>query len=179
MLLGRRWPVAEEFDDLGPFVVPDKGIPAVRVSDRQPFARPWTRGTPIKSATRALKGRRMAKAMIETLVDDLDGSPATETIQLGWNGDWREVDLSKRNIAALTRALDRYWAVGRPVPRGGQTGRRRNAAPSRSRKAARSKKSGRDPKAIRAWALANSIEVPSRGRIPGEVERQYNEALAT
>jgi hypothetical protein len=121
----------------------------------------------------------MAKAMIETLVDDLDGSPATETIRLGWNGDWREVDLSKRNSAALTRALDRYWAVGRPVSRGGQAGRRRNAAPSRSRKAARSKKSGRDPKAIRAWALANSIGVPGRGRIPGEVERQYNEAHTT
>ena len=61
----------------------------------------------------------MAKAMVETLMDDLDGSPA---------------------------------AASRP------------------------RKGGRDPKAIRAWAVANGIEVPARGRIPAGVERQYNEA---
>jgi hypothetical protein len=112
----------------------------------------------------------MAKAMVETLVDDLDGSPAVETIRLGWNGDWRELDLSKRNAAALSRALDRYWEAGRPVSPAGQARRRRKPAASRSRKA------GRDPKTIRAWAVANGIEVPARGRIPGEVERRYNEA---
>jgi len=112
----------------------------------------------------------MAKEVIETLVDDLDGSPAVETIQLGWNGEWREIDLSKRNAAMLSRTLDHYWEVGRPVSADGQARRRRNPATSRS------KKSSRDPKAIRAWAVANGIEVPTRGRIPGEVERRYNEA---
>ena len=112
----------------------------------------------------------MAKAMVETLVDDLDGSPAAETVQIGWNGDWRELDLSKRNVAALSRAFDRFGAAGRPVPTGGQASRRRKAAASRP------KKGGRDPKAIRAWAVANGIEVPARGRIPTGVERQYNEA---
>lgn len=29
---------------------------------------------------------------------------------------------------------------------------------------------------IRAWAVANGIKVPSRGRLPAAVERQYNEA---
>jgi hypothetical protein len=29
---------------------------------------------------------------------------------------------------------------------------------------------------IRAWAIENGISVPARGRIPGEVERQYNAA---
>ena len=112
----------------------------------------------------------MAKALVETLVDDLDGSAAVETIRLGWNGDWREVDLSKRNVAALSRALDRYWEVGRPVTVDGASGRRRKPAASRPRKG------GRDPKAIRSWAVANGIDVPARGRIPGEVERQYNDA---
>jgi hypothetical protein len=112
----------------------------------------------------------MAKAIVEMVVDDLDGSPATETIRLGWNGDWREIDLSKRNAAALSRAVDRYWAAARPVLVDGSGGRRRQPARSRARK------SGRDPKVIRSWAHANGIEVPARGRIPTEVERQYNEA---
>jgi hypothetical protein len=112
----------------------------------------------------------MAKAMVETLVDDLDGSPAVETIRVGWNGDWRELDLSKRNAAALSRTLDRYWEVGRPVSADGQTRRRRRTAPSRSTKASR------DPKMIRSWAISNGIAVPARGRIPASVERQYNEA---
>jgi hypothetical protein len=110
--------------------------------------------------------------MVETLVDDLDGSPAVETVRLGWNGHWRELDLSKRNVAALSRALDRFWVAGRLVADGGQATRRRTTAKSRSTKA------GRDPKVIRAWALANGIDVPSRGPIPAEVERQYNETTA-
>ena len=110
----------------------------------------------------------MAKAMVETLVDDLDGSPAVDTIRLGWNGDWRELDLSKRNAAALSRALDRYWNAGRPVTAGSHAGRRR--------KASRPRRAGRDPKVIRTWAVTNGIAVPARGRIPADVERQYNEA---
>jgi hypothetical protein len=120
-----------------------------------------------------IERQAMAKAMVEVLVDDLDGSPAVETVRLGWNGDWRELDLSKRNVAALSRALDRYWAAGRPVAAGGQANRRRKPAASRSKKA------GRDPKTIRAWATANGIAVPARGRIPADVERQYNEANRT
>ena len=112
----------------------------------------------------------MAKEMVETLVDDLDGSAATETIWLGWNGDWREIDLSKGNATALSRALDRYWAAARPVSVDGDRRRRRQTARSRA------KKPGREPKAIRSWALAQGIDVPARGRIPAEVERQYNEA---
>ena len=112
----------------------------------------------------------MAKATVAVLVDDLDGSAAVETVRIGWNGDWRELDLSKRNTAALSRALDRYWNVGRPVAAGGQAGRRRKPTASRASRA------GRDPKAIRTWALANGIGVPARGRIPADVERQYDEA---
>ncbi len=114
----------------------------------------------------------MAKATREVLVDDLDGSEGAQTVRIGWNGDWREVDLSKRNLASLSRALDRYWNVGRAVPDGGRSDRRRRATTTSSRSAA----AKRDPKVIRAWARENGIAVPGRGRIPGEVERQYNEA---
>ena len=115
----------------------------------------------------------MAKATVETLVDDLDGSQAVETVRIGWNGDWREIDLSKRNLATLSRAFDRFWDAGRPVAANGQASRRRKRSSGRSRTA------GRDLKTIRAWAAENGIELSTCGRIPAVVERQYNEANGT
>jgi hypothetical protein len=113
----------------------------------------------------------MAKATVDVLVDDLDGSEAVETVRIGWNGDWRELDLSKRNVASLSKALDKYWNVSRPVSAGARPNSRR-PNPTSSRTAT----AGRDPKLIRAWATDNGISVPARGRIPGEVERRYNKA---
>jgi hypothetical protein len=115
----------------------------------------------------------MAKATVEVLVDDLDGSEGVETVRLGWNGEWRELDLSKRNLASLSRAVDRYWNASRPVSRNGQSSSRRPSEPTRSSRRATVK---RDPKMIRAWAVDNGIPVPTRGRIPGDVERRYNDA---
>jgi hypothetical protein len=115
----------------------------------------------------------MAKATVEVLIDDLDGSEAAETVTLGWNGDWRELDLSKRNLASLSRSLEKYWKVGRPIP-----GDRRPPAPPRRTKkgSPRRATAKRDPKLIRAWATESGVAVPARGRIPVDVERQYNEA---
>jgi hypothetical protein len=114
----------------------------------------------------------MSKATVEVLVDDLDGSEGAQTIRLGWNGEWRELELSKRNLASLSRALDRYWSVSRPVSTDGQAANRRRTTTKRSSRSAKPK---RDPRMIRAWAEENGIAVPARGRIPAEVERQYNE----
>jgi hypothetical protein len=114
----------------------------------------------------------MAKATVDVLVDDLDGSEGVETVRIGWNGDWRELDLSKKNLASLSKAFDKYWNVSRPVSADGRLSRRRPNTTSSSRSA----KAGRDPKLIRAWARDNGISVPARGRIPGDVERRYNEA---
>jgi hypothetical protein len=115
----------------------------------------------------------MAKTVVELLVDDLDGSEADASVRLGWNGEWRELELSARNLALLSKSIDRYWDAGRPV---------RATAPSsrsRSRSSGRSSANGnRDPKAIRIWAEENGIAVPSRGRIPGRVEEQYNLAVS-
>jgi nucleoid-associated protein Lsr2 len=115
----------------------------------------------------------MAKITVEVLVDDLDGSDGAETVRLGWNGAWREIDLSRKNRASLSRALDKYWSAARPVAGDRQSSRRRGPRPTTSSRSTRPK---RDPKVIRAWATENGIAVPARGRIPSEVERQYNEA---
>src|SRR3954469_12184805 len=106
----------------------------------------------------------MARQTSVILIDDVDGSEATTTIRIGWNGQWRELDLNDKNAAAADRALEKYWEAGRPV----------KGESSRSRAA--SAKPGRDPRAIRVWAAENGIEVPARGRIPREVEAKYEAA---
>jgi hypothetical protein len=114
----------------------------------------------------------MAKATVEVLIDDLDGSDGAQTVTLGWNGDWRELDLSKRNLATLNRALDKFWSAARPVsPNGRKAPRTASKKPS-----SRAAKNKRDPKVIRAWAVENRIAVPTRGRIPAALEQRYNEA---
>ena len=108
----------------------------------------------------------MAKTLVEVLVDDLDGTEAVESVRLGWNGQWRQLELSERNLAALSKAIDRFWDAGRPV-KGDAAAPRRRAGTTTP---------GRDPRAIRVWAAENGIPVPSRGRIPRDIEDRYNEA---
>ena len=52
-----------------------------------------------------------------TMIDDLDGGPATETIGFALEGANYEIDLSKRNAASLRRALKPYLEAGRKVRR--------------------------------------------------------------
>ena len=46
----------------------------------------------------------MARELIEKLIDDLDGSEATETVTFGLDGTSYEIDLNKKNAAALRKA---------------------------------------------------------------------------
>ena len=116
----------------------------------------------------------MAKTMVEVLVDDLDGSEAVESVRIGWNGQWRELELSEKNLAALSKSFDRFWDAGRPV-RSANTPRRRGRSATRGESG--QAPGPRDPKAIRAWATAEGIAVPSRGRIPRDVEERYHRAM--
>lgn len=104
----------------------------------------------------------MAKEVIVTHTDDLDGSPADETVQFAIDGTDYEIDLNSKNAAALRKAFDRYVASAR------------RTAPARRLKLVR--KSDADPKAIRAWAAANGIQISSRGRIPTDVIERYRNA---
>ncbi len=107
----------------------------------------------------------MARTTVEVLVDDLDGTEASETVHIGWNGEWRELDLSKRNLQALSRVLDKYWNASRPVSR-----QRRAAGTKRkgggARRARSTRGSGRDPKAIRAWAPSRASRSPPAAAVP-------------
>lgn len=109
----------------------------------------------------------MAKQTIVRMLDDIDGTEATETITFSIDGRAYEIDLSERNAAKLRRALDPFTAKAR---RAGSTPPARSmvtniAAVGQSRNAL-----------IRAWAAAQGLSVPARGRIPQSVVTAYDSA---
>jgi nucleoid-associated protein Lsr2 len=100
----------------------------------------------------------VAKKTIVTLVDDMDGTEAAETIAFAVDGTSYEIDLSSEHAAALREAIAPYVAAARRT-----TGRNtRSAASGRS-----------TPKEIRAWAADHGVQVPARGRVPAGVIEQY------
>jgi hypothetical protein len=114
----------------------------------------------------------VAREVIERLVDDLDGTPAAETVRFGLDGTSYEIDLSKKNAAAFRKALARYTAAGRR--NSNSATRRRTTAPP-AVKAARPKRDF-DLMQLREWAGANKVAIPARGRIPQSVVEQYKAA---
>ena len=100
----------------------------------------------------------MARKTVITLVDDIDGSEAVETITFSVDSTTYEIDLSKTNAKAFRSAVKPYVNAGRKVQ-----------AKTR-RKAGANETSSRD---IRAWAVENGVEVPAYGRIPASVKEQF------
>lgn len=112
----------------------------------------------------------MAKRTVVELTDDLDGSEAHETVRFGLDGDDLEIDLSSEHAGEFRELLAPYVAASRRASGG------RSQAPSR-RSEEKPRSSGDvDPKAVRAWAQANGVEVNARGRLKAEVIEQYRAA---
>lgn len=110
----------------------------------------------------------MAQKVNILLVDDLDGSEATETIAFGLDGTDYEIDLNDTHAKGLRDALAQFVGAGRKVT-GGRARSRRTSSPSSS-------SSTGDKAAVREWAKANGMEVSERGRIPADVQEAYDAA---
>jgi hypothetical protein len=108
----------------------------------------------------------MAQKVNIILVDDIDGSEATETVTFGLDGTSYEIDLNDANAAALREAISPYVGHARKVGRA--SGRRTAKAASAS--------GGTPAKEIRDWARSNGYDVPDRGRIPAEVREAFEAA---
>jgi hypothetical protein len=106
-----------------------------------------------------------AKTMV-TLEDDLDGSPAEETVRFGLGASEYEIDLSAANASRLRGELAPFIEHARRVGRG------QLARPARSAAARRSSAG------VRAWAKTHGIEISDRGRIPSSVTEQYRASTA-
>lgn len=112
----------------------------------------------------------MATKTITHITDDIDGASDAETVKFGLWGATYEIDLSEENQKKLEAALEPYLAVARKAGSSASTARRATAPRSTGGG------SDYDAKAVRAWASANDVEVPTRGRIPRTVLEQYQAA---
>lgn len=110
----------------------------------------------------------MAQRVNIVLVDDIDGSDATQTVAFGLDGANYEIDLSDSNASALREALAPYLGHARKVARGGGGGKRNGRAAAAA--------GGTSAKEIREWARENGHSVPERGRIPADVREAYDAA---
>ena len=104
----------------------------------------------------------MAQRVEVTLEDDIDGSPADETVRFALSGTSYEIDLSSKNARALRKSLGKYIEHARKA-----SGASRQARGSRKRT---------DTSAVRAWARAQGKDINERGRIPASVMKEYEAA---
>ena len=106
----------------------------------------------------------MAQKITVTLEDDLDGGPATETLQFSIGGTQYEIDLSKINARAFRRQVAPFIEHARRAGRG------------QRRQPGRTQSSRRHSSDVRAWGKDQGITVSARGRIPASVAEQYEAA---
>jgi hypothetical protein len=110
----------------------------------------------------------MTRRVDVQLLDDIDGSPAEETLRYGLDGTTYEVDLNAKHAEKLRSSLAKFILKSRRVGRSDVAAgshRRSGGAPARTDRA--------QNQAIRDWAKSKGIEVSDRGRIPASVIEQY------
>ena len=115
----------------------------------------------------------MAQRVNVVLVDDIDGTDASETVSFAIDGVDYEIDLSEKHAADLRDAVSLY--IGHARRTGGRRkGRGRSSSGAGgSGGSAGSGGSGASAADIRAWARENGWEVPERGRVSAEVREAY------
>ena len=106
----------------------------------------------------------MAQKITVTLEDDLEGGPATETLQFSIGGTQYEIDLSKKNARAFRKQVAPFIEHARRAGRG------------RRRQPGRAQSSRQHSSDVRAWAKDQGIAVSERGRIPASVVERYQAA---
>ncbi len=108
----------------------------------------------------------MARRTVVELVDDLDGSPAVQTVRFGYDDRNYEIELSEAHAAELDEFLAPYLEHARQISDGDRAGRRRRP-PQQPRE---------DTQAIRGWAREHGYQVSNRGRLPTDVVAAYQAA---
>ena len=103
--------------------------------------------------------------IVQTLIDDIDGSDATGTLTFSVSGVDYTIDLNDKNLAKFEKAICPFVQHAERVG-----GRRRSGTVT---------KLAGNAKAVRSWAQANGYDVPDRGRIPGQILAAYEAAEAS
>lgn len=121
----------------------------------------------------------MARKVLVTLVDDLDGTELGEngeTVEFAIDGQGYELDLSPENAQKVRDAFGQYGQHARKVAQ-----RRASASGGGRRSGAtgggRSEQDREHTKAIREWAVKHGhMKAESRGRIPTVIREAYEAA---
>ena len=114
----------------------------------------------------------MAQKVTVSLIDDLDGDKADETVEFGLDGKSYEIDLSTGNAGKLRDALASYVSAAR---RPGGRRRSGGGGPAASATARRPSVDREQNQAIRDWARKRGMKVSDRGRIPADVLEAYHQ----
>jgi hypothetical protein len=101
-----------------------------------------------------------------TLVDDIDGGAADETLTFTLDGATYQIDVSAKRADELRATLWPFINKARRVGRGGL--RPRPTGTGTSTRTLRAQN-----KAIRDWARGKKIDLSDRGRIPHTIVEQY------
>jgi hypothetical protein len=120
------------------------------------------------SARNATKDGLVAKQTTVILVDDLDGSEATEQVEFAVDGRSYEIDLSAENSAKFREVLAPYISAARR--RSGRRTTTSDAAP------ARPASDRAHNQAIREWAASQGMKISERGRIPTNILQAYRDS---
>ena len=107
----------------------------------------------------------MAQKTQIILVDDIDGSEATQSVTFALDGVTYEIDLNDDHAAALRETIEEWTVKARRS--GGRRIRRRAGVAARTHS---------NTQKVREWASANGYEVSDRGRIPASIREAYDAA---
>lgn len=113
----------------------------------------------------------MVQKMQVQLIDDIDGSPADETVTFAIDGVTYEIDLSDAHAKALRESFAEWKGHARRA--GG-----RRAPARRSTGGGTARASSSDAGRIRDWAREHGYEVSERGRISAEIREAYEKATS-
>ncbi len=111
----------------------------------------------------------MAQHVNVVLVDDIDGSPADESVTFALDGISYEIDLTSANAERLRADLSEWLQAARRL-----SGARKRG----SRSSTKQSTVGASNSTVREWARANGHQVSDRGRIRAEVVEAFNAANA-
>jgi hypothetical protein len=109
----------------------------------------------------------VARKVQVNLLDDLDGSPADETVLFALDGVGYEIDLSSAHAQELRSALEAFVKAARKAGRG------HVVTATRPRFGGSTRTDREQNQAIREWAKRQNIELSGRGRIPRSIVEQY------
>lgn len=110
----------------------------------------------------------MAKQIQTVYIDDIDGSPADQSVTFALDGVTYEIDLTDAHAAELREAFATWIGHAR------KSGGRAAAAPRTSGR--RTSADRAQLAKIREWARENGHNVSDRGRISSEVMAAYEAA---